>query len=97
MARSADLAAELSSVPVAVNPEDPISTIPHAPVGGLDVDQDADEERWDREVMAQAGRRIASSRARLEHLGIINERGEIVDRQLPPDMQPGSRTSLETG
>jgi hypothetical protein len=80
-----------------VNPKDPISTIPRAPVDSLDLDSDADEAQWERDVMAQAARRIASSRARLERLGIISEFGEIVDRQLPPDMQPGSNTSLETG
>jgi hypothetical protein len=47
--------------------------------------------------MALAAARIAAERVRLERLGIINADGELVSRDLPPDMLPESDTTLETG
>jgi hypothetical protein len=34
---------------------------------------------------------------RLEELGVTNAKGELVSRELPPDMLPESDTTLETG
>lgn len=82
---------------VKASSKDLVAVIPRAPIGSLDLDNDADEEQWERDVMALAERRIANSRARLERLHVIDESGDLVDRRLPPDMQPGSETSLETG
>jgi len=56
-----------------------------------------DQEEWDRRVMALASARIAAERSRLERLGIIDANGDLVSRQLPPDMQPESDTTVETG
>jgi hypothetical protein len=47
--------------------------------------------------MALAATRIAAERVRLERLGIIGENGELISRDLPPDMLPESDTTLETG
>jgi hypothetical protein len=30
-------------------------------------------------------------------LGILDSEGNLVKRELPPDMRPGSETSVETG
>ena len=73
------------------------SPIPSAPFDDLDLDRAEDEEERERRVMALAASRIAAERARLERLGIIDAKGELVSRDLPPDMLPESDTTLETG
>ena len=72
------------------------SPIPSAPFDDLDLDRPEDEEEWDRRVMALAASRIAAERVRLERLGIIDVKGELVSHDLPPDMLPDSDTTLET-
>jgi hypothetical protein len=71
--------------------------IPSAPFDDLDLDRTEDEEEWERRVMALAAARIAAERVRLERLCIIDASGELVSRELPPDMRPESETTLETG
>jgi hypothetical protein len=75
------------------------SPIPSAPFDDLDLDLDRpeDEQEWERRVMALAATRIAAERTRLQRLGIIDAKGELVSTSLPPDMLPGSDTTLETG
>ncbi len=73
------------------------SPIPSAPFDDLDLDTAEDEEEWERRVMALAAARIIAERARLEGLGVIDAKGELVSRELPPDMLPESDTTLETG
>jgi hypothetical protein len=72
-------------------------SIPSAPFDDLDLDTPEDEAEWDRRVMALAGERIAAERMRLERLAIIDAHGDLVSRDLPPDMLPESDTTLETG
>jgi len=73
------------------------SPIPSAPFDDLDLDSADDEEEWERRVMALAAARITAERARLEGLGVIDAKGELVSRELPPDMLPASDTTIETG
>jgi hypothetical protein len=47
--------------------------------------------------MALAAARIAAERARLERLGIVDANGDLVSRELPPDMLPESEATVETG
>lgn len=75
----------------------PPFVIPSASFDDLDLDRPEDEEEWERRLMALATERILAERARLERLGIIDENGELVSRDLPPDMLPGSDTTVETG
>ncbi len=72
-------------------------SIPSAPFDDLDLDNPQNEAEWDRRVMALAAERIAAERVRLERLGIVDARGELISRELPPDMLPESDTTLETG
>ncbi len=81
---------------MSAHPSEP-SPIPSAPFDDLDLDRPEDEEEWDRRVMALAAERIAAERVRLERLGIIDANGDLVSRELPPDMLPESDTTLETG
>ena len=76
---------------------DHASPIPSAPFDDLDLDRPEDEEEWERRVMTLAAARIGAERARLERLGIIDDNGDLVSRELPPDMRPESDTTLETG
>jgi hypothetical protein len=76
---------------------DPASPIPSAPLDDLDLDRDEDEEEWERRLMALASARIAAERVRLERLGIIDANGDLVSRELPPELLPDSDTTLETG
>ena len=76
---------------------DPTSPIPSARFDDLDLDRPEDEEEWDRRVMALAAARIAAERARLEQLGIIDANGDLVSRELPPDMLPESDATVDTG
>jgi hypothetical protein len=73
------------------------SPIPIAPFDDLDLDRPEDEEEWERRVMALAAARIVAERERLERLGIIDAKGELVSSELPADMRPESETTLETG
>jgi len=73
------------------------SPIPSAPFDDLDLDSAEDEEEWERRVMALAAVRITAERARLEGLGVIDAKGELVSHELPPDMLAESDTTLETG
>lgn len=76
--------------------DDP-SPIPSAPFEDLDLDRPEDEEEWERRVMALAAVRIGAERDRLEQLGIIDARGNLVSTELPPEMRPESDTTIETG
>jgi hypothetical protein len=74
-----------------------IEPIPSARFDDLDLDRPEDEEEWERRLMALATVRIAAERTRLERLGIIDENGDLVSREPPPDMLDDSDTTLETG
>jgi hypothetical protein len=76
---------------------DPASPIPSAPFDDLDLDHPEDEEEWERRVVALAAARIATERARLERLGIIDAKGNLISRELPPDMLPESDVTVDTG
>jgi hypothetical protein len=73
------------------------SPIPSARFDDLDLDRAEDEEEWERRVMALAATRIVAERARLEQLGIVDANGDLVSRELPPDMLPESEATVETG
>lgn len=76
---------------------EPASPIPSARLDDLDLDREEDEEECERRLMALASARIVAERIRLERLGIIDANGDLVSRELPPDMLPDSDTTLEIG
>ena len=77
----------------------PASTapIPEARFDDLDLDREEDRVEWRRRLAELAAVRLSSARARFERLGIVDADGELVSRDLPPDMLPDSDTTLETG
>ncbi|MBX3213600.1 MAG: hypothetical protein KF850_16295 [Labilithrix sp.] len=81
---------------MSAQPTEP-SPIPSARFDDLDLDRPEDEGEWHRRLMALAAARIAAERVRLERLGIIDAKGDLVSHELPPDMLPDSDTTLETG
>jgi len=81
---------------MAVHATDP-APIPNARFDDLDLDRDDDRAEWHRRLRELATARLATARARLERLGIIDAKGKLVSTELPPDMLPESDTTLETG
>jgi hypothetical protein len=73
------------------------SPIPDARVDDLNLDNETDVATWDARMDAMAERRIRQARARLEQMGIVDREGHLISRELPPDMDPTSATSVETG
>lgn len=73
------------------------SPIPEARFDDLDLDRDKDRVEWRRRLAELATARLASARARLQHLGIVDTDGKLISTELPPDMLPDSDTTLETG
>jgi hypothetical protein len=71
--------------------------IPSARADDLDLDREEGRVEWRRRLQVLATTRLAAARARLEGLGIIDESGNLVSNELPPDMLPDSDTTLETG
>lgn len=51
---------------------------------------------WRARLQARAGHRVADAMARFRALGLVDERGRIVERDLPEDMRSGSKTSVAT-
>jgi hypothetical protein len=63
-------------------------------------DPDEDMSVWDdylRKAQLAMTDRVHAEVDRLQRLGIIDERGELLIKTLPPDMAPGTRTSIITG
>jgi hypothetical protein len=71
--------------------------IPAARFDDLDLDRNEDRAEWHRRLRELATARLATARARLERLGIVDVEGNLVSTELPPDMLPDSDTTLETG
>lgn len=56
-----------------------------------------DERQWNRWVagmLRKARSRIMSEFKRMRALGILDAEGNLVSKELPPDMQPGSKTEV---
>ena len=62
-------------------------------------DLDAGDDAWDvwsERVRARSARAMAEEARRLVALGILDEQGNVLTDELPADMRPSSRTSVET-
>jgi hypothetical protein len=71
--------------------------IPAARIDDLDLDREDDRAEWKRRLTELASARLATARARLERLRIVDANGALVSTELPPDMLPDSDTTVETG
>ncbi len=63
-------------------------------LGEVGLEKDEEEERLERSLMVLAAQRLASARARLEHLGIVDSEGKVVSSELPPDMRLNGRDPI---
>jgi hypothetical protein len=97
--RRADLLARVVRVGHAEDVVASASTapIPEARFDDLDLDREEDRVEWRRRLAELATARLASARARLQHIGVVDTDGKLISTELPPDMLPESDTTLETG
>ena len=56
----------------------------------VDIDDDEEMDRFEKQELEKAGQRIKKAAQELRDLGIVDEKGRRVKKDLPPDMQPGS-------
>ena len=57
----------------------------------VDTDDEEEMTRFEEQELQKAGERIKKAAQELQDLGIVDEKGRRVKKELPPDMQPGSR------
>ena len=56
----------------------------------VDTDDEEEMTRFEEQELQKAGERIKKAAQELQDLGIVDEKGRRVKKELPPDMQPGS-------
>lgn len=78
-------------------PANEVAPIPGARVDDLDLDQEEHRAEWRQRLSNLASARLTTSRTRLQQLGIVDNEGQLVSGESPPDMLPSSDTTLETG
>ncbi len=69
---------------------------PDVSLDEVDFDDEPNADAWRARVQARAGHHVADAMARFRALGLVDQEGHVVERELPPDMQPGSKTSVAT-
>lgn len=60
----------------------------------VDTDDPEEMKRFREQQGEKAGARIRKAVKELQELGIMDEKGRRVKKELPPDMQPGSKTDV---
>jgi hypothetical protein len=55
----------------------------------VDIDDPDEMERFHRQEDQKAGERIRKAVKELQELGIVDKKGRRVNKELPPDMEPG--------
>lgn len=63
-------------------------------ISDIDFNSPAERDAYIKELQRQAGENIHAAVRKLKDLGVIDEKGKRVRKELPPDMQPGSRCQL---
>ena len=56
----------------------------------VDTDDEEEMTRFEGQELEKAGERIKKAAQELQDLGIVDEKGRRVKKELPPDMQLGS-------
>jgi hypothetical protein len=70
--------------------------VPDVSLATVDLEDDAAVDAWSERMARRASTHVAEAMAELRALGLIDEQGRIVPRELPTDMQPESKTSVTT-
>ena len=60
----------------------------------VDLDDEEALDSFEEQELDRAGERIRKAVKELEELGIVDERGRRIKKELPPDMQPVSKTDV---
>ena len=60
----------------------------------VDLDDDEEVTRFEERELEKAGERIRKAVKELEELGIVDDKGRRIEKELPPDMQPDSQTDV---
>jgi len=60
----------------------------------VNTDDEEEMSRFEEQELEKAGKRIKKAVKELQDLGIVDEKGRRVKKELPPDMQPGSKTDV---
>ena len=60
----------------------------------VDLDDEDDVARFEELELRRAGERIRKAVKELQDRDIIDEQGELINPELPPDMEPGSKCDL---
>jgi hypothetical protein len=71
--------------------------LPDAHFDDLDLTDPEQYKIWQERVRKMGAVRARLARKRLIEMGVIREDGSLVSNELPPDMRPESKTSVETG
>lgn len=69
---------------------------PDVSIASVDFRDPSSVGEWRSRLQARAGQRVAEAMARFRALGLVDDEGRIVERDLPEDMRPGSKTSVAT-
>ena len=75
----------------------PAEGVPAAPFQGLDLTDADDFERWEERVYERGRQRMQVARERLAEMGVVRDDGTLASEELPHDMLPESKSSMETG
>lgn len=60
----------------------------------VDTDDEEEMSRFEEQELEKAGQRIKKAAQELQDLGIVDEKGRRVKKELPADMQPGSEADV---
>lgn len=69
---------------------------PDVSVEQVDLRDDAAWDAWSARIGARSDMVLADEKRRLESLGLVNEDWTTKTAELPEDMRPTSKTSVET-
>lgn len=69
---------------------------PDVSLAEVDFDDEPSADAWRARMQARAGLHVAEAMAQFRTLGLVDREGRVVERELPPDMQAGSKTSVAT-
>ena len=51
-------------------------------------------ERWEKGMLQKGRTHLTRELRRLRDLGVLDENGKLIPKDLPPDMKPGSRAGV---
>lgn len=65
-------------------------------LAGVDFEDDDNADAWRARMQTRAGVHVAEAMAKFRALGLVDAEGRAIERELPPDMRPESKSSVAT-